>query len=92
MRNWDEEIHINVGTGEDLTIRDLAEIVRGIVFPGAELNYATSKPDGTLKKLLDVSCLHNLGWKHQIDLRKGIKMSYEWYVAQSDDNHHGRTK
>ena len=58
--------HINVGTGEDLTIRELAEIVRDIVHPDAELVFDTSKPDGTPRKLLDVSRLHDLGWTHRI--------------------------
>jgi GDP-L-fucose synthase len=80
MRNYDEAMHINVGTGEDLTIRALAEMVREIVHPTAVLVHDTSKPDGTPRKLLDVSRLHGLGWRHHIGLRDGIASSYEWFL------------
>ncbi len=80
MANYDAEEHINVGTGEDLSIRELAELVRSIVHPDAELRFDTSKPDGTPRKLLDVSRLHGLGWKHRIELRQGIASTYEWFL------------
>ena len=79
MRNWDEDIHINVGTGEDLTIRELAETVRNVVYPSAELVFDTTKPDGMPQKLLDLTRLHALGWRHRIDLREGIEQSYQWF-------------
>jgi GDP-L-fucose synthase len=80
MRNFDEESHINVGTGEDLTIRELAELVAEVVHPEARLVFDSSKPDGTPQKLLDVSRLHNLGWKHCIDLREGVESTYSWFL------------
>ena len=80
MRNYDDEPHINVGTGEDLTIRELAETVRDIVHPEAELIYDTTKPDGSPRKLLDVTRLHDLGWQHTISLPDGIASSYDWYL------------
>ena len=80
MRRYDAAEHINVGTGEDLTIRELAEMVRDIVNPGAELVFDATKPDGTPKKLLDVSRLHALGWRHRIGLREGIESSYRWFL------------
>ncbi len=80
MRGYDEPEHINVGTGEDLTIRELAETVREIVHPGARLAFDATKPDGTPKKLLDVSRLHALGWRHRIPLREGIESSYRWFL------------
>ncbi len=80
MREYDDELHINVGTGEDLTIRELAELVGEIVAPGVKLDFDTSKPDGTPRKLLDVSRLRSLGWRHRIDLRQGIEQTYRWYV------------
>jgi GDP-L-fucose synthase len=83
MRHYDASEHVNVGTGEDLTIRELAEMVRDVVHPGARLAFDTSKPDGTPKKLLDVSRLHALGWRHRIDLRDGVESSYRWFL----DNH-----
>ena len=81
MRHWDENLHINVGTGVDLTIRDLAELVRTAVYPAAELNFDTSKPDGMPKKQLDVSRLTNLGWKYKIPLDKGITDVYDWFLS-----------
>ena len=87
MRRYDDAEHINVGTGEDLTIRELAETVRDIVHPGAELLFDPTKPDGTPKKLLDVSRLHALGWRHRIGLREGILSSYRWFL---DNHEHAR--
>ena len=84
MRRYDEATHLNVGTGEDLTIGALAEMVREIVHPQAEIVYDSSKPDGTPRKLLDVSRLHALGWKHRIPLREGIASSYEWFLRHHD--------
>ena len=83
MAHYDAAEHINVGTGEDLSIRELAEMVREIVHPSARLVFDTDKPDGTPRKLLDVSRLHQLGWRHAIELRQGIADTYEWFVAQS---------
>jgi len=84
MRRYDAADHVNVGTGEDLTIRELAEMVRDIVHPGATLAFDASKPDGTPKKLLDVSRLHALGWRHRIGLREGIESSYRWFLENHD--------
>jgi GDP-L-fucose synthase len=84
MRRYDAGEHVNVGTGEDLTIRELAEMVRDIVHSGATLAFDASKPDGTPKKLLDVSRLHALGWRHRIGLREGIESSYRWFLENHD--------
>ena len=84
MRHYDDAEHINVGTGEDLTIRELAEMVRDIVHPEARLEFDASKPDGTPRKLLDVSRLHDLGWRHKIELRDGIESSYRWFLENRD--------
>jgi len=83
MRRYDAAEHVNVGTGEDLTIRELAETVRDIVHPQAQLVFDPTKPDGTPRKLLDVSRLHALGWRHRIPLRDGIATAYQWFL----DNH-----
>jgi GDP-L-fucose synthase len=80
MDRYDADQHVNVGTGEDLSIRELADLVRAIVYPQAQLRFDASKPDGTPRKLLDVSGLHALGWKHRIDLRQGIASTYEWFL------------
>jgi GDP-L-fucose synthase len=82
MDRYDGEQHVNVGTGEDLAIRDLAEMVHDIVDPGAELVWDTTKPDGSPRKLLDVSKLHDLGWRHSIGLRDGIESTYRWFLEQ----------
>ena len=80
MERYDGDMHINVGTGEDLSIRELAELVREIVHPQAQLTFDTTKPDGTPRKLLDVSRLHALGWLHHIRLRQGIESTYRWFL------------
>ena len=89
MEHYEDESHINVGTGDDLTIRALAEMVRDIVHPDAELVFDTSKPDGTPRKVLDVSRLTAVGWKPSIGLREGIEETYEWYLAQNPDEIRG---
>jgi GDP-L-fucose synthase len=81
MRHYDQPSHINVGTGEDLTIGELADMVRRVAHPTATVRFDTSKPDGTPRKLLDVSRLHALGWRHRIELQEGIASTYEWFVA-----------
>ena len=67
---------MNIGTGEDLTIKELAEMIKDIVGFKGELVWNTSKPDGTPRKLMDVSRLHEMGWKHRIGLREGITAVY----------------
>ena len=82
MEHYSDESHINVGTGIDLPIRDLAEKVRDIVCPDAVLRFDTSKPDGTPRKVLDVTKLRNLGWAPSIDLDTGIRTTYQWFLDQ----------
>ncbi|CAM3594638.1 GDP-L-fucose synthase family protein [Zobellia roscoffensis] len=74
--------HINIGTGIDLSIRELAESIKDMVGFGGSLNFNADKPDGTMKKLTDVSKLHGLGWKHSIDLQEGIEKMYSWYRSE----------
>lgn len=81
MERYDDAEHINVGTGEDQSILELAHLVRDAVHPTAELAFDRSKPDGTPRKLLDVSRLHQLGWRHRIDLVDGIRTTYEWFAS-----------
>ena len=83
MEHYEEAGHINVGTGEDLSILELAHLVRDTVHPAAELVFDTTKPDGTPRKLLDVSRLHQLGWRHRIALRDGIAATYEWFTSNA---------
>jgi GDP-L-fucose synthase len=81
LENYDDEVAINVGVGEDVPIRALAELIRSIVGFEGEIEWDSSKPDGTPRKLLDVSRLQALGWKPTIALEQGIKSTYEWFVA-----------
>ena len=73
MENYSDRTHVNIGTGEDVTIRELAELISDVLGYGGELVFDTSKPDGTPRKLLDVSRIHGLGWRHSIPLRHGIE-------------------
>jgi GDP-L-fucose synthase len=84
MNEYDEAETINVGTGEDVTIRELAETVRDVVHPEARLVFDTSKPDGTPRKLLDVSRLHSRGWKHKVALRDGLRTTYQWFLENQN--------
>lgn len=81
MENYTGESHLNIGTGEDVKIIELAEIIKEIVGYKGNIVHDLSKPDGTPRKLLDVSKLHATGWKHRITLEEGIKTVYEWYLS-----------
>ncbi len=72
--------HINIGTGKEICIKELAELVKKTVGFKGELYFNTEKPDGTMRKLTDVTKLHNLGWKHKIDIEEGVEKMIEWYV------------
>lgn len=76
MQHYDEEMFVNIGTGEDLTIKELAELIQDVVGYTGVIKWNTEKPDGTPRKLMDVSRLHNMGWKHRIGLREGITAVY----------------
>jgi GDP-L-fucose synthase len=81
LERYDAPEPINVGVGDDLTIRELAELVASVVGFEGRLTFDTSKPDGTPRKLLDVGRITDLGWKAEIDLRQGIASTYEWFLA-----------
>ncbi|WP_413666323.1 GDP-L-fucose synthase family protein [Mucilaginibacter sp. Mucisp86] len=80
MQNYDEEGLVNVGTGEDISIKDLALLIKKIVNYNGEINFDTTKPDGTPRKLMDVSKLHSRGWKHTIGLEEGIALAYKDFI------------
>jgi len=80
MNNYESSDIVNIGTGEDISIKDLALLIKKIVGFEGEIVNDTTKPDGTPRKLLDVSKLHNLGWKHSTSLKDGIKQTYEWFL------------
>ncbi|MDY0232984.1 MAG: GDP-L-fucose synthase [Sulfurimonas sp.] len=72
--------HINIGTGVDISIKELANLIKEVVGFKGELYFNTQKPDGTMLKLTDVTKLNNLGWKHKIELKDGVRIMYEWYL------------
>ena len=82
LQNYSGEEHVNIGTGKEITIRELAELVKEIVGYEGEIVWDDSMPDGTPRKLLDVSKLHDIGWKEKVSLKEGIRLSYEWYKSQ----------
>ena len=81
MRHYDDEAIVNVGTGEDLSIRELAGLVARVTGFGGGLEFDASKPDGTPRKLLDVSFLRSLGWQAQVPLEEGVQRTYQWFKA-----------
>lgn len=84
MNNYDSSEFVNVGVGDDVTIRELAESVKQAVGYKGELNFDSSKPDGTPRKLLDVTRLKDIGWQADIQLSNGIKSTYEWFLDNKD--------
>ena len=86
MKHWSEEEPINIGTGIDVTIAALAQLIADVVGFTGRFVFDASKPDGTPRKLLDVSKLAALGWRPRIDLEVGIRQTYEWYRTSARDN------
>jgi GDP-L-fucose synthase len=75
----------NIGTGLDLTIKELAETIQKIIGHQGEIIWDATKPDGTPRKLMDISKMHELGWKHKVDLEEGIQMTYDWFVENVEN-------
>jgi GDP-L-fucose synthase len=88
LASYSGEQHVNIGTGEDVTIRELAETIAGVVGYEGEYRYDTTKPDGTQRKLLDVSRLRELGWTASTTLCDGLAKTYEWYISQGPGAEH----
>lgn len=82
MDNYNGKQFVNVGVGDDITIKELAELIADVVGFKGELVFDTSKPDGTPRKLMDVSRIHSLGWKHKTSLREGIKIAYQDFLKK----------
>lgn len=80
INNYSDEIHLNIGTGEDVEIRELAQIIKEVVGYQGEIVNDITKPDGTPRKLLNVDRLHSTGWKHKVELKEGIEKVYRWYL------------
>ena len=85
MKKYEGEEIINIGVGEDITIHELAEAVREVIGFKGDITFDTTKPDGTPRKLLDVTRLNNLGWKARIPLHEGIASTYQWFLDHRDD-------
>jgi len=82
MRNYSDELHVNVGWGTDVSISELARLIADVVGFQGGFTYAADKPDGAPRKLMDVSRLTALGWKPRIALREGLADAYRWFVVQ----------
>jgi GDP-L-fucose synthase len=82
LENYDNDVPINVGTGTDVSIAELAELIGEVVGYSGNINWDSSRPDGTPRKLLDVSKMNNLGWRSKIDLKSGLKTTYDWFQSQ----------
>ena len=80
LEHYDREQPINIGTGEDVSVRELAETIRELIAPEVTLQFDTSKPAGVLRKLLDVSRLRDLGWQSRINLSEGLQQTYRWFL------------
>jgi GDP-L-fucose synthase len=84
IENYDDDVAINVGVGEDISIKELAELIQKVTAFEGVIDWDSSKPDGTPRKLLDVSRATALGWEAEISLEEGIRSTYEWYKEHKD--------
>jgi GDP-L-fucose synthase len=84
MQNYDEPGLVNIGTGKDISIKELATLIKSIIGFEGEINFDTSKPDGTPRKLMDISKLHDKGWKHKIELEEGIRLAYQDFLSKEN--------
>jgi GDP-L-fucose synthase len=80
LENYDGEQHVNIGTGKEISIKQLAETIKKVVEYQGEVVWNTTMPDGTPRKLTNVSTLHSLGWKHKVELKEGVRLAYNWFV------------
>jgi len=84
MQNYDEPGLVNIGTGEDISIGDLALLIKKIIGYDGEINFDVTRPDGTPRKLMDVSKLHSRGWRHKVELEEGIKLAYKDFLSKEN--------
>ncbi len=79
LENYSGEQHVNIGTGKEVTIKELAETVKKVVDYRGQIVWDQTMPDGTPRKLTDVTKLHGLGWQHKVELEEGVRLAYEWF-------------
>ncbi len=84
LEEYGGEQHVNIGTGKEVSIKELALTVQRIVGYEGDIKWNTDMPDGTMRKVTDVSKLHGLGWKHKVELEEGVKMAYQWFCDNVD--------
>jgi GDP-L-fucose synthase len=89
LNQYEDERTINVGSGQDVSIGELAELIRRIVYPKSRITFDTTKPDGTPRKLLDVSRLRALGWQYSIELKEGVRRTYKWFMEHEEGQTNG---
>ena len=82
MKQYDDKMFVNAGTGDEVTIKELASVIKDVIGFKGEIRFDTSKPDGTPRKLMDSSRIHAMGWKHRISLQEGLKMAYQHFQAE----------
>lgn len=85
LEHYSGEQHVNIGTGKEVTIKELAELVKKITVYEGEIFWNSAMPDGTPRKLTDVSKLHGLGWKHKVELEEGVRLAYDWFCENVDE-------
>jgi len=85
LENYSGERHVNIGTGKEVTIKQLAELVKKAVGFNGDIVWNSDMPDGTPRKLADVSKLHSLGWTHKVELEEGVKLAYDWFKENVED-------
>jgi len=85
IENYDNDVAVNLGVGEDIAIKDLAELIKEVVGFEGDIQWDSSKPDGTPRKLLDISRITSLGWKSQVSLADGIRSTYQWFLENSSN-------
>ena len=85
LENYSGERHVNIGTGKEVTIKQLAELVKKTVGFNGDIVWNSDMPDGTPRKLADVSKLHSLGWTHKVELEEGVQLAYDWFKENVED-------
>ena len=85
LENYSGLEHVNIGTGKEVTIKQLAELVKDTVGYEGEIVWNSDMPDGTPRKLCDVTKLHEVGWTHKVELEEGVKLAYEWFKENVDN-------